>query len=74
MYMFHYKHIVPLYGERARLLFTDTDSLCYDIQTDDVYADMSLNLSKYDTSDYPVGHPGQCEGDRCQGSLILLLK
>lgn len=57
MYQFHYKHIVPLYGDRARLLFTDTDSLCYDIQTDDVYADMSLNLSEYDTSDYPKGHP-----------------
>jgi len=30
MYEFHYKHIQGQYGvDRARLLFTDTDSLCY---------------------------------------------
>ena len=56
MYMFHYNRMVSLYGERAELLFTDTDSLCYDIQTDDVYANTRLNLSEYNTSDYPEDH------------------
>jgi hypothetical protein len=28
------------YSEKAKKLFTDTDSLCYHIQTPDVHADM----------------------------------
>ena len=36
MYEFHYNHIKAKYGSKARLLFTDTDSLCYEIETKDV--------------------------------------
>ena len=58
MYDFHYNHIQDQYGaDRARLLFTDTDSLCYQIQTDDLYEDMAKNLHHYDTSAYPKTHP-----------------
>src|SRR5271163_3631089 len=57
MYEFHYNKILPLFGKKAKLLFTDTDSLCYEIQTEDVYADMGQNLDWFDTSDYPKDHP-----------------
>ena len=57
MYTFQYNRIVSLYGERAKLQFTDTDSLCYEIQTADVYADMRLNFFEYHTSDYLSDHP-----------------
>jgi hypothetical protein len=40
MFDFHYNIIVKRYGKNARLLFTDTDSLCYHLITDDVYHDM----------------------------------
>ena len=40
MYGFHYNHIKKKYGDRAQLLFTDTDSLCYDIQTKDFHDDI----------------------------------
>ena len=35
MYQFHYEYMKPKYGCNAKLLFTDTDSLCYEIKTDD---------------------------------------
>ncbi len=36
MYKFHYDYVKPKWGDRATLLFTDTDSLCYEIKTDDL--------------------------------------
>ena len=40
MYDFHYNFIKAKYGEKAILLFSDTDSLCYLISTEDVYEDL----------------------------------
>ena len=58
MYNFHYGYVKPKYGDRARLLFTDTDSLCYRIQTEDFYKDISKDVPKwFDTSNYLKGHP-----------------
>ena len=56
MYQFHYEHIVSRYGERAKLLFTDTDSLCYCIETEDLFADMLKDRDVYDTSNFPAKH------------------
>ena len=41
------------YGSNAKLLFTDTDSLVYEVETDDVYEDFYENVSLFDFSDYP---------------------
>jgi hypothetical protein len=57
MYDFHYRHIVPRYGNKAKLLFTDTDSHCYVIETPDLYADMEADKSVYDTSNFEPCHP-----------------
>ena len=40
MYDFYYNHLKARYGPRCDLIYTDTDSLLLDIQTDDVYKDM----------------------------------
>ena len=52
MYDFHYNFIKAKYGDLAILLFTDTDSLCYHIQTDDAYGDFYRSKGLFDNSDY----------------------
>ena len=58
MFDFHYNLIRKKYGNKAELLFTDTDSLMYLIQTDDFYHDIKCDVrKKFDTSDYVDNHP-----------------
>ena len=49
----HYNYIKQKYGDKAKLLFTDTDSLTYEIEADDVYQDFWNDKDKFDNSDYP---------------------
>ena len=57
MYDFHYNYIKQKYGDKAKLLFTDTDSLTYEIQTEDVYQDFWNDKDRFDNSDYPESSP-----------------
>ena len=58
MYDFHYNYIKRKYGGKAKLLFTETDSLMYEIETEDFYKDISADVKdRFDTSDYPPDHP-----------------
>ena len=62
MFDFHYNYIREKYDDEAELLFTDTDSLMYLIETDDVYHDFAADVKKkFDTSDYPENHPSGIE-------------
>ena len=80
MYQFHYDYVKVKYGNRAKLLFTDTDSLCYKLRTADAYADMLRDADRFDTSDYPKTHPNysavNCKvigkfKDECNGDPVL---
>ena len=52
MYEFHYDYIKNKHGNNSRLLFTDTDSLMYEIKTGDVYEDFSSNKEMLNFSNY----------------------
>ena len=57
MFNFHYTYIKKKYSNKSELLFTDTDSLMYEIKTEDFYKDISRDIKKkFDTSDYPPNH------------------
>ena len=57
MYDFHYNYIKQKHGDKAILLFTDTDSFMYEIQKEDFYKDISADVKRrFDTSDYPPNH------------------
>ena len=49
---FDYNYIKKEYGNNLRLLFTDTDSLMYEIKTRDVYEDFSKDKEMFDFSNY----------------------
>ena len=60
MYDFHYSHVCVKYprANQLRLLFRDTASLAYAVQTDDIYRDtVDDAASRYDFSAYPLDHP-----------------
>ena len=56
MYDFHYDYVKARYGPKARLLFTDTDSLCYEVETKDVYEDFWSDKHLFDFSGYDKDH------------------
>ena len=57
MYDFHYNYIKEKYGDKAKLLFTDTDSLTYEIEAEDVYRDFWNDKDRFDNSDYLENSP-----------------
>ena len=56
MYEFFYGYLKKNYGERCKLIYTDTDSFIIEVETEDFYKDMQKNKDMFDTSDYPIDH------------------
>ena len=54
MYNFHYGFMKNRYGSDAKLLFTDRDSLCYDIKTEDFYHDMYTCKEQFGLNDMKI--------------------
>ena len=69
VYDFHYGcYVLPKYGDKAQLLFTDTDSLCYHITTEDIYADMLQHKEKFDMAGYHPSFAALNGGEQLQHS------
>jgi len=64
MHSFYYDHLKAKYADRCTLLFTDTDILCCEIRTDDLYADMMDSLDLYDTSNFDPKLPQYNDNNR----------
>ena len=60
MYDFHYNYTKKKYNDRARLLFTNTNSLTYEIEAEDVYNSFWNDKNMFDNSDYLDSSPYYC--------------
>lgn len=56
MYDFWYNYIKKKYKHTAQLQMTDTDSVLFSCDTDDLYEDMKDSIEYFDTSDYSTEH------------------
>jgi hypothetical protein len=60
MFSFHYDVMKKHYGDKIKMLYTDTDSLVYEIKTEDFYDDIQQNKefkNTFDFSEYSRKHP-----------------
>ena len=79
MYDFHYNYMVQKFKD-CKVLFTDTDSLCYSIpNVENVYEEIK-NSDRFDFSNFPSNHPNYSEKikmvpgkfkDECPNNTIL---
>jgi hypothetical protein len=81
MYKFHYDFVKRVWpGKQSELLFTDTDSLMYEITAPKVYETIWEHRDKFDLSDYPRDSPyydatnakviGKFKDEACGKSII----
>ncbi|XP_018399813.1 PREDICTED: uncharacterized protein LOC108777427, partial [Cyphomyrmex costatus] len=54
LYEFHHEYMAPLFRENCKIMYTDTDSLIYHVECDDVYEIIKRDINRFDTSDYAV--------------------
>ena len=47
MYEFWYNYIIPKYGDKAKLFYTDSDNFIIYIKTEDFFEDISNNVGKW---------------------------
>ena len=50
--MYEFDYIKNQHGNKSRLFFTATDSLMYEIKTENVYEDFSRDKEMFDFSNY----------------------
>ena len=47
MFKIYYDVLKPIYNEKVNLIYTDTDSLCIQVYTNDIYARVDMCAWKY---------------------------
>ena len=54
---FHYDVMKPKYGKDVQLIFTDTDSLMYEVKREDISQDMVERIELFDLSNFETSNP-----------------
>ena len=58
MCKFWYDYVKPIYNEKAKLCYMDTDSLIVHVKTEDIYKDILKDVEKrFDTLHYELERP-----------------
>ena len=58
MYEFQHDYMIPKYGEKLNLCYMDTDSLIYNIETEDFFKDIADDVpARFNTSGYLPNRP-----------------
>ncbi|XP_044741458.1 uncharacterized protein LOC123302552 [Chrysoperla carnea] len=69
IYDFHYGYMIPQLGDDSTAIYTDTDSVIYEIKNHDSYEMIKRDCHKYfDTSDY---HPSNVYNIPCVNKKVL---
>ena len=62
MYNFHYNFIIRKFN--TRLLFNDTDNLCYELHEKTAYKKMFRYKELFDLSNFPVSSKYYCSDNK----------
>jgi len=54
LYEFYHDYMSSMYREKCNVIYTDTDSLTYHIEYDDVYEIIKRDISRFNMSNYEV--------------------
>ena len=54
LYEFHHEYMAPLFRDKCKIMYTDTDSLIYHVECDDVYNIIKYNINGFDMNDYSI--------------------
>ena len=62
MFNFHYGYVKKKW-DKVSVVYTDTDSLVLEIETEDFFADIAADVPEwFDTNDFPADHPAVLNG------------
>ena len=49
--------MIPLFRDKCKIMYIDTDSLIYHMECDNVYNIMKHDINRFNTSDYSIDNP-----------------